>query len=118
MFGRSAKTEQANTVTVEVFLDQETAKKFKLYTAKKNVDESKGLVEVLERGITNYWLLEFKRLKENYQCIEPLFNEYKKDNETLRKLEEENERLKNILENKHMSEQKVTSNFCQADPEV
>jgi hypothetical protein len=42
-------------------------------------------------------LLEFKRLRENHQQIEPLFIEYKRDNETLRRIEDENERLREIF---------------------
>ena len=55
------------------------------------------MIEVLQRGMANYWLLEYKRLKENYKLVEHLFNKYKKDNEVLTRLEQENEDLKKIL---------------------
>ena len=117
MFKKGAKTMQEKQVIIDLFLDHETAEKFKDYTVNKNIDGSKALVEVLEHGMANYWLFEFKRLKENYLQIEPLFNEYKKDNEALLRLERENERLKKSLENKHVPDKKG-SDQCSKMQEV
>ena len=111
MFERGAETKQGKPVIVDVFLDHETADKFKHYSTSRRIDESHALVEVLERGLANYWLLEFKRLKENYQRVEPLLNEFKKDNETLKRLEKENVELQQILDNKLASKEK-TSKLC------
>ncbi len=97
MFGRGAKAKQEKPLIVDVFVGNENAEEFKRYVASRRIDESQALAEVLERGIGNYWLLEFKRLKENYRNVEPMFIEYKKDNETLNKLYEENEKLRKIL---------------------
>ena len=94
---------------VDIFLDHPTDKKFKQHIATRNIDESQALAEVLERGLANYWLLEFKRLKENYHHIKPLYDEFKKENETLNKLEEENENLKKILENRLPTKEKACS---------
>ncbi len=108
MFRRKVESRPSNPLMVDVFLDCWTAEKFKHYSAARNIDESHALAEILERGIANYWLLEFKGLKENYQHIVPIHNEYKKDNETLNSLEEENEKLKKILKNSLSTKEKTS----------
>lgn len=90
---------KGRNVIVDVFLDQETHSRFKVYLTKSGLDESCALVDVLERGMTNYWVQEFKRLKQGYSPLEKLFTEFKKDNELLQALEHENKELKEILEN-------------------
>jgi len=51
--------------------------------------------------MANYWLQEFKRLKQNYLPMKKLFEEYKKDNETLKAIEKQNEQLQKTLEGKN-----------------
>ncbi len=97
MLGRKTKT-KSKICTIDVFLDFETFDKFMLYAKKNDLGESEALAEVLQRGMSNYRILEYKRLKENYKRIESLHNEYKKDYEILAQLEHENENLKNTLE--------------------
>jgi cell shape-determining protein MreC len=95
-------------VTIDIFLDHLTYGKFRAYTAKNGLDESSALTYVLERGMTNYWLQEFKQLKQNYLPMKKLFEDYKKDNETFEALEKQNEQLQKIL--KENGQQKKTNN--------
>jgi uncharacterized protein with von Willebrand factor type A (vWA) domain len=50
--------------------------------------------------MANYWLQEFKHLKQNYLPMKKLFEECKKDNEALRAIEKQNEQLQKRLEEK------------------
>jgi len=83
---------------IDVFLEHEIYSKFKAYQAKNSLDESTALVNVLERGMSNYWLEEFKRLKQGYLPMEKMFTEFKRDNELMKRIEQENEELKGIIE--------------------
>jgi cell shape-determining protein MreC len=87
-------------VTIDVFVDHATYDKFRAYTAENGLDESTALMQVLERGMNNYWLQEFKQLKQNYLPMKKLFEEYKRDNEALKALEKQNEQLQKILKEK------------------
>jgi len=98
MLGRMIRGKRDAPTLMDVFLDHATYNKFRAFLAENSLDESNGLVRVLERGMANYWLQEFKQLKQDYQPMEKLFNEYKNDNELLNALEQENEHLKSILE--------------------
>lgn len=98
MFGHVLKKNMP--VTIDIFIDHSTYDEFRAYVKKNSLDESSALVLVLERGMTNYWLQEFKHLKQNYLPMKKLFEEYKKDNETLKAIEKQNERLQKILEEK------------------
>jgi hypothetical protein len=106
--GRLQKRESRNVI-IDVFLEHETYSNFKAYQAKRGLDENGALVEVLERGMANYWLQEFKNLKQSYPSMERMFKEYKKDNEVLRALEQQNKRLKGILEEKANGEKSSLS---------
>ncbi|MEM3695894.1 MAG: hypothetical protein QXQ94_00105 [Candidatus Bathyarchaeia archaeon] len=97
MFSRIVLNKKDKSAITEVFLDHSTYEKFKAYMAENNLDESSALVKVLERGMTNYWLQEFKQMKKSYLHMKKLFREYKKDNETLKALEKENEQLRKML---------------------
>ena len=83
---------------MEVFLDKSTYEQFRDYVMKNRLSESDAVVKILERGMANYWLFEFKQMKASYMRIKKLFEELKKDNELLKAMQMENERLKNILE--------------------
>lgn len=100
MLGRILKEKKNMPVTIDIFLDHLTYDKFKVYFTKNGLDENSALVQVLERGMANYWLQEFKRLKQNYLPMKKLFEEYKKDNEALKAIEKQNERLQKILKEK------------------
>jgi len=101
MFGRIIR-EKNVPVTIDIFLDHLTYDKFRAYVTKNGLDESSALVQVLERGMANYWLQEFKHLKQNYLPMKKLFEECKKDNETLRAIEKQNEQLQKRLEEKSL----------------
>jgi len=100
MLGRIFKEKKNMPVTIDVFLDHLTYDKFRAYATKNGLDESSALAQVLERGMANYWLQEFKQLKQDYPFMEKLFKEYKKDNEVLKALKRQNEQLKKLLEEK------------------
>jgi len=93
---RFQKTNDGNLV-VDVFLEHGTYDRFKAFQTAGRLDESHALVQVLQRGMTDYWLQEFKQLKESYSPLEKMFTEFKRDNETLKAIERENEELENIL---------------------
>ena len=99
MFGRVLK-EKNIPVVIDIFLDHLAYDKFRAYVTKNGIDESSALVQVLERGMANYWLQEFKRLKQDYLPMKELFEEYKKDNEALKAIKKQNEQLQKILEEK------------------
>jgi len=73
VFGRGARTKRSKLATVNKFVERAIDEKFKRYSTSLCIDESQDLARVLERGISNYWLLEFKRLKENYQSMNLFF---------------------------------------------
>jgi hypothetical protein len=100
MLGRILKGKKNISVTIDIFLDHLTYDKFRAYATKNGLDESAALVQVLECGMANYWLQEFKHLKQNYLHMKKLFEEYKKDNETLKAIEKQNEQFQTILKEK------------------
>ncbi|MGQ9743867.1 MAG: hypothetical protein ACUVQW_04545 [Candidatus Bathycorpusculaceae bacterium] len=107
MLGHILKGKKNIPITIDIFLDHLTYDKFRAYATKNGLDESSALVRVLERGMANYWLQEFKQLKQNYLPMKKLFEDYKKDNEVLRRIEEQNERLQKILEEKGQQQKNV-----------
>jgi cell shape-determining protein MreC len=98
--GAFFKDKKKMPVTIDIFLDHSVYEKFRTYIAKNGLDESSAVVQVLERGMANYWVQEFKCLKQNYPFMEELFKEYKKDNEVLKALMRQNEQLQKLLEEK------------------
>jgi len=108
MLSRILKDKKNKPVTINIFLDHSTYDKFRAYAMKNGLDESSALVQVLERGMANYWLQEFKHLKQNYLPMKKLFEDYMKDNEIFEALEKQNEQLQKILREKER--QKGASN--------
>ena len=100
MLGRILKEKKNMLVAIDVFLDHPTYNRFRAYVTKNGLDESTALVQVLERGMGNYWLQEFKHLKQNYLPMKRIFEDYKKDNEAFIALEKKNEQLQKILKEK------------------
>ena len=98
MFGRIMRKKRKIPFIIDVFLDCSTYDRFKAYVAKNGFDESNALIDVLERGMANYWLHWYKQLKINYSLRRDMLEEYKKDNEILEALEDQNTQLKKILE--------------------
>jgi len=94
-------------VAIEVYLDRPTLDKFRIYMVENCLDESSAMINVLERGMTNYWLQEFKQLKRSFLMLEKSFSEYKRDNELLKALEQQNEQMKKTLESEN--QQKLTT---------
>lgn len=105
MLGRILKKNMP--VTIDIFLDHLTYDEFRAYATKNGLDESSALIQVLERGMANYWLQEFKHLKQNYLPMKKLFEEYKKDNEVFKAIEKQNEQLQKILDEKDLQEKIV-----------
>jgi len=95
--GKLKKQEGANNI-IDVFLEHEVYNRLKAYQTKRGLDEGTTLVEVLERGMATYWLQVFKQLKKSHAPIRKMFLEFKRDNETLKAIESENERFAAILE--------------------
>lgn len=109
MLGGRFQKRKSRSVIVDVFLEYETYNKFKVNQTKRGLDEGSALVEVLDRGMADYWLQEFKQLKQGYLPMEKMFTEFKRDNELLKALEHENEELKGILKDKSRQSQQVKS---------
>ena len=99
MFSRLIFGKKGEPVTLEVFLDHSIYEKFRAYMVQNCLEESNAVVKVLERGMANYWLHEFKQMKTSYLQLKKLLEGYKKDNELLNALRIENKRLRDILEN-------------------
>jgi len=97
MFKQDEGKKEEKRFILDIFLDYEIKDKFNLFMSDNNLDESNALIQVLKRGMDNYWLLKYKQLKGNYFYIEKKFNEYKLDNETLIQLEQENEKMRKLL---------------------
>jgi hypothetical protein len=98
MFSQLVFGKKGEPAVLEAFLDKSTYELFRDYVMKNRLSESDAVVKILERGMANYWLFEFKQMKTSYMRIKKLFVELKKDNELLKAMQMENERLKNILE--------------------
>ena len=98
MFSRLVFGKKGEPAVLEAFLDKSAYERFRDYVMKNRLSESDAVVKILERGMANYWLFEFKQMKASYMRIKKLFEELKKDNELLKAMQMENERLKNILE--------------------
>jgi len=97
MFSRMIRGKKGEPVILDAFIDHATCDKFVDYCKKKNLSESDALVDILERGMANYWLQEFKHLKLDYMHIEKLFTEFEKDNKILKALMQQNEQLRKIM---------------------
>jgi cell shape-determining protein MreC len=98
MFSRLVFGKKDEPAVLEVFLDNSLYERFRDYIMKNHLSESDAVVKILERGMANYWLHEFKQTKSSYLHIKKLFEEFKRDNELLKALQVENEQLKSILE--------------------
>jgi hypothetical protein len=106
MFSRLVFGKKGEPAVLETFLDKSTYERFRDYVIKNHLSESEAVVKILERGMANYWLFEFKQVKANYMHIKKLFEEFKKDNKLLKAIQVENEQLKNILEKKDLRVEK------------
>jgi hypothetical protein len=100
MFSHIIKGRKGEPVILDAFIDHATYDKFVAYRKKKNLSESDALIDILKRGMTNYWLQEFKHLKLDYTHIEKIFAEFEKDNKILKALMKQNEQLRKILTEK------------------
>jgi len=98
MLGRMRKNKKDAPVLIDVFVEYSTYDRFRAFAARNGLDENGAVVRVLERGMANYWLMGFKRLKQSYLPMEKLFKEYRRDNELLNALEQQNERMRKISE--------------------
>jgi len=83
---------------IDVYVDETIYHKFISYLIKNKMDEGDTLSKILENGMKNYWLIYYKNLKSNLKCIEPLYEECKRDNEILKSLERQNNLLKEYIE--------------------
>jgi hypothetical protein len=98
MFSRLVFGKKGEPAVLEAILDKSTYERFRDCVIKNHLSESDAVVKILERGMANYWLFEFKQMKASHMHIKKLFEEFKKDNELLKAMQVENEQLKNILE--------------------
>lgn len=103
-FFRIFRKKKSSTVILDVLLDRSTYDGFRAYAEKNGTDENTALVNVLERGMANYWLQEFKQLKQDYQIMEKLLREYSEDNKVLSALEQQTKQLQNLLDEKGRQE--------------
>ena len=97
MFKRKNNTREEKLFTLDIFLDHEIFDKFRLYARNNGLDEDKALIQVLQRGMDNYWLLEYKQLKENFPYAKQLLSVLMQDDEALTWLEQENEKMRELL---------------------
>ncbi|WEU39815.1 MAG: hypothetical protein OdinLCB4_004915 [Candidatus Odinarchaeum yellowstonii] len=97
MLNRIVFGKRGEPAVLDVFLDKSAYERFRDFVMKNHLSESDAIAKILERGMANYWLIEFKLMKESCMRLKKLFSEYKKDNELLRTIQIENEQLKNIL---------------------
>jgi hypothetical protein len=98
MFSRLVFGKKGEPAVLETSLDKSTYERFRDYVMKNRLSKSDAVVKILERGMANYWLFEFKQMKASYMHIKKLFEELKKVNELLKAMQMENEQLKSILE--------------------
>ncbi|MEM2112411.1 MAG: hypothetical protein QXX08_11140 [Candidatus Bathyarchaeia archaeon] len=113
MFSHIIRGRKGEPVIIDAYIDHAVYDKFVAYREKKGLSEGDALVGILERGMANYRLQEFKHMKQDYTHIEKLFTEYKKDNETFKALLRQNEQLRKILE-----EKKQKTRICQTKNHV
>ena len=96
-------------ILIDVFLDHSIYDKFKSYVLQNNLEESSALVNVLENGMANYWLEEFKELKQRYQLMQRISRKYKEDRRVFEALTLQNEQLRKLLD-EIQQENSITSN--------
>ena len=78
MFSRLVFGKKGEPAVLEVFLDKSTYEQFRDYVMKNRLSESDAVLKILERGMANYWLFEFKQMKASYMRIKKAIRGIKK----------------------------------------
>jgi len=83
--------------TIDVFLDPQDHAKFQEFVKSSGLDSGGAMVQTIKRGMDEYFLHEFKGMKEGFARLKDLAEDYRRDNELLKALEEENGRLRTLV---------------------
>jgi hypothetical protein len=100
---RMLKRKGSSNILIDVFIEHQIYDKLQSFRIENGFDEATALTLVLERGMADFWLQEFKHLKESYLPLEELHKKFKKDNEVFKSLHRQNEQLRDSLKQKSLS---------------
>jgi len=90
-------SKEKNQVILDVFLDRNTHESLVEYCRRNSVDLSTGFIKATERGMRFFRAVYYREMKQNYLLLKKQAIEYEDDNRILRKLMEENQTLRQIL---------------------
>ena len=90
-------SKEKNQVILDVFLDRNTHESLVEYCRRNSVDLSTGFIKATERGMRFFRAVYYREMKQNYLLLKKQAEEYEDDNRILRKLMEENQTLRQIL---------------------
>jgi hypothetical protein len=90
-------SKEKNQVILDVFLDRNTHESLVEYCRRNSVDLSTGFIKAAERGMRFFRAVCFREMKQDYLLLKKQAEEYEDDNRILRKLMEENQTLRRIL---------------------
>lgn len=90
---------------IEFDLPEETYRK--LCDESRNADCAAELAErvqqILERAMENYWVMAYRRMRDDYERLKEDCERYRRDNEALDAIERQNAELQALLESKGLS---------------
>jgi len=95
--GLSRDPKEKDRVALDVFLDRKTHKLLLEYCKQNQFDLATGFVKATERGMRFFRAVYYKEMKQDYLLIKERAEEYERDNKLLRRLVDENERFRQIL---------------------
>jgi len=90
-------SKEKNQVILDVFLDRNTHESLVEYCRRNSVDLSTGFIKATERGMRFFRAVYYREMKQDYLLLKKQAIEYEDDNRILRKLMEENQTLRQIL---------------------
>jgi hypothetical protein len=90
-------SKERNQVILDVFLDRNTHESLVEYCRRNSVDLSAGFIKATERGMRFFRAVYYREMKQDYLLLKKQAEEYEDDNRILRKLMEENQTLRQIL---------------------
>lgn len=84
-------------VILQVFLDRKTHESLVEFCRRNSFDLSTGFVKAAERGMKFFRAVYYREMKLDYLRVKKQAEEYERDNNALRKLKEENEKFRQML---------------------
>jgi hypothetical protein len=86
-----------DNVILEVFLDRCTYESLVEYCRKRSFDTSTGFAKAVERGMKFFRAAYYREIKQDYLLRKKQAEEFENDNRALKKLEQENQAFRKML---------------------